>query len=85
MPAMLVDQVIASDLAEPEIERHRRIAKVIAKPLIRLDQDILNDVGGIHAPGQGVIETEANHPAKRFSVSFPQPVGRLGVALLDTT
>ena len=83
MPAVLVDHVVAGDLAEPEVERHDRVAEVFGQPLVGLEQDLLHDVAGVDPPRQGVVEPQADHPPQGLAVPLPEAFGRLGVVPAD--
>ena len=76
VPPVLVDHRVARDLADPEVERHRRVAQVLIQPLARLDQDVLDDVTGIDPAPQRAIEAELDHPPQRCAIRLPEPLRR---------
>ena len=74
--AVLVNHPVARDLAEPEVERHGRVAEVIGQAAARLDQDVLHDVARVDPAADRVVEPEVDHPPQRFAVPLPEPIGR---------
>ncbi len=81
--AILIDHMVAGDLAEPEVKRQCWIAKVVGKPLIGLEQDLLDDVAGVDPTGQRVVESQADHAPQGRAVPLPESFRRLGIVLLD--
>lgn len=57
VPAMLIDDVVTRNLAEPEVERKDRVLQILRKPLVRLEQHFLNDVAGINPSTKRAIES----------------------------
>ena len=49
------------------MERHHGVAKIIVEPLIRFQEDILNDVAGINPPRQDRVETQIDDPPQGFA------------------
>ena len=79
MPPVRVDDVVLSDLTEPEVERHHRVAEILGQPLAGLEQDVLDDVTGVNPAGHRLIEPQPDHPPQRRPVSLPELTGRRGI------
>ena len=62
MPPVCVDDMVLRDLAQPEVERHRRVAEILRQPLAGLEQHVLHDVAGIDATRHRLVEPQADHP-----------------------
>ena len=70
---MGVDDVVERDLAEPEVERQAGVAEVVAQPLARPEQHLLDDVAGVHAASERAVETGVDHPPQRRPMPLPFP------------
>jgi hypothetical protein len=83
MSAVLVDHVVASDLAKPEVKRHQRVTKIFAEPLVRLEEHFLNDVARVHPTPECVIEPETDHSSKRLAMALPERIRCVSALALD--
>ena len=82
MAAVRVDDAVLRQAAQPEVERHRRIAEIFGEAFARFEEDVLHDVAGIDARRNGAVEAEADHPPHRLAMPGEQLIDGAGVAAL---
>ena len=80
--AMGVDHVIVGDEMEPHVEGHGWILQVILEPAARLQHNVLDDVAGIQACGQGWIQPPADPLAQGFTMLGQQALHGAFIAFL---
>jgi hypothetical protein len=80
MEPMVLHDPAAGNLAKPGKKGDRPIAEVLLQPAIRLEQGLLDDVGGIDPSRHAAIEPDGDHPPEVFAVLFQQLVTRRLIA-----
>ena len=66
--AVLVDQVVARDVPQPEVERHRRLAQILGQAAARLQQDPLDHVAGIDPAADRAVHPHLDHPPQGLAM-----------------
>ena len=64
---MSIDNPVLGQVAKPEMKRHIRRLEVLREALVGLNQDILNDIGSIDAPGNRRIEPHVDDTPQGFA------------------
>jgi sirohydrochlorin ferrochelatase len=80
MPPLQLDQPLPGEFPQPRIEGHRAVAQVIGQIAARDGQDVLDDVGGVHASGQSSIHPHRDHLAQPIAVLRQQSLSGRVVA-----
>ena len=83
MAAVGIDDPIAGDMPEPQMERHRRITQIVLQPAIGFYQDILHHVADVDPLLDPLVKPHLHQPANGGPVAIHQAVDRLCVAALD--
>jgi hypothetical protein len=74
MPAMGVDDPILGQVPKPKVKRHGRILQIFRQPLIRFEQNVLDNVAGIDPPSQHWIEPKVDDLSERFAKFAKQAI-----------
>ena len=75
---MHLDQPFPGQPPEPGIERQRAASQVVVHGAVGLGEGVLNDIGGVHAAGEPVVQPDGDHLAQPVTVPGEQRLtGRL--------
>ena len=83
MLAMLIDDMVASDLPQPEMEGQGGLFEIFRKPLVGFYQYLLNHITGIDPTCESGVESVADHSPKRSAMVGPQLFRGTLIMLLD--
>jgi hypothetical protein len=81
--AVRIDDLVASDLPEPEVERQDRIAQIIPQPLTGFEEDVLDNVARVDTASESPIQTQPDHPTQGRAMPLPQFLRRGSVGQFD--
>ena len=84
--AVHVDDAVAGQLPQPEVERHVPVRQEPVQPLVRLQQHVLHHVAGVHAALHLAVQPHPHQPFQAAAVLVHQGVAgvvplRAGVPL----
>jgi hypothetical protein len=82
VPAVLVDQPVPGELAQPRVERQRPSGQIAVQPAVRLREGVLHHVGGVEAGGQPPVHAQRDHTPQPPPVPLQQRAPGLPVSFL---
>jgi hypothetical protein len=82
--AMHFDESIPRELPQPGIERHWPATQIVGEFAVGVGQDVLHDVGGVHARRESAVHAHGDHAPQPFAVAGEQLLTSRVVAAAGT-
>ena len=72
VPSMEIDQTVRGQLPQPGVIRHGSLACEFGQSLLGCDQRLLENVGGIDASLQSLVQADLDHPSQPVAITVQQ-------------